>query len=318
MSTTQRTWELGSKVRRRVRETLDRTPPVVPVLTALYANLDGKSTVELLAIMRHESHRIEKAVYNDILDSKRSDYVRKRDRVVEIHVLLEQRGVRHDEPTWVWSRQIVDAFDALETDFIRARSTPSPSLDLAKIEPFLEFLQSRRSVRVWSDEQPDAAVLRRTAEQMITAAKSAPTSGDRQPWRFRIIDDPDEKALLHGIKEEHCTSAPVLVFVGMDRRVYGALGDGEAGLYIDAGAAIMQMYLLAHAAGLGMCWNHFARDLVDSRPKNQVTYARFAEALAIPDHVEPVAIVAFGAGRYVPPAPARTDNADLHLGELPC
>lgn len=320
MKTLERTRALSPGLRRRVRRVLGPyvVPSPVPSASALYTNLENKSTVELLALMRHETHRIEKAVYNNILEAKQSAYVLKRDRVLEIYDVLERRGIRRSEPTWEWSRAIIAAFDALESDFINARSQPSPAIDVSQIDPFLEFLQSRRSVRVWSDTQPSAPVLRAAAEKMIDAAKAAPTSGDRQPWRFRIIDSASEKRLLTGVKEAHCTSAPISIFVGMDRRVYGALGSMESGLYIDAGAAIMQMYLLAHAAGFGMCWNHFARDLIESRPQNEKIYEHFRVSLSIPEYVEPVAIVAFGAGRFVPPMPARTDSADLIVEGMSC
>ena len=98
---------------------------------------------------------------------------------------------------------------------------------------------------------------------MIDAGRWAPNSGDRQPWRFLIMVEQEEKHLLKHIKEQHCYDAPCLIFVGADRRVYGGLGDNEAGLHIDGGAAIMQMVLAAHASHFGVCWNHFSLDLIE-------------------------------------------------------
>ena len=104
---------------------------------------------------------------------------------------------------------------------------------------------------------------------MIDAGRWAPNSGDRQPWRFLIMVEKAEKHLLKHVKEQHCYDAPCLIFVGADKRVYGGLGDNEAGLHIDGGAAIMQMVLAAHASHFGVCWNHFSRDLIESRPKQR-------------------------------------------------
>jgi nitroreductase len=140
---------------------------------------------------------------------------------------------------------------------------------------------------------------------MIDAARWAPTSGNRQPWRFLIITRREEKELLMKIKEEHCVTAPLLIFVGMDQRVYGALGKDERGIYIDAGAAAMQMVLLAHKCGLGVCWNHFADDLINSRKVNQDIYRRFARTMGIPEWIAPIAIVAIGIPEFLPPEPAR-------------
>jgi nitroreductase len=149
---------------------------------------------------------------------------------------------------------------------------------------------------------------------MIDAARWAPNSGNRQAWRFRIVDRSAAKELLKPVKEYHCTSAPILVYIGMDERVYGALGTKERSLYIDAGAATMQMVLVAHSANLGACWNHLSDDLLESRSANREAYAEFARHLRIPDFVRPIAIIALGRAAYVSPPPARTD-VDRLLGE---
>ncbi len=271
------------------------------------------STEEILALMRHESHRIEKALYNGIIETKRHIYEAKRDRLASLHKLLEERGVPRDEPTVQWSRWIHDSFDRLDEAVSEASSQPREAIDLAKAGPFLDMLKSRRSVRVWASEQPDSAVFRELADRMIDAARWAPNSGNRQALRFRIMTDEREKRLLCRLKEEHCISAPMLIFVGSDSRIYGALGEEERCLYIDSGAAIMQMILLAHDCGFGCCWNHFADDLVGSRELNIEKYAAFSKALGIPDYIAPVAILAVGAAAFIPPVPARMDAGSYML-----
>ncbi len=274
-------------------------------------DLSEKSTVELLALMRHESHRIEKAVYNDLLEKKHDDYRERQDRVLRIHSILTERGVRDDEPTWVWSREIVSAFDNLEKDYVVPRATEPLPFDAARSEELLELFRSRRSVRVWNEEQPDLDTLTAAARLMIEGARWAPNSGNRQPWRFRIITEQAEKEELRVLKEEHTRRAPLLIFVGMDTRVYGALGKTERSIYIDAGAAIMQMVLVGHACGLGVCWNHFADDLIGSRPANTAQFKKFAATIQLPEFVAPVAIVAIGWPAFLPPDVARTDIDDL-------
>jgi nitroreductase len=277
------------------------------------ADLTTLSTEELLGLMRHEAHRIEKSIYNDILEKKRPEYERKRDRLRVIFGILEDRRFDLGDPTVRWAREIAEAFDSLSQDFIAPRSSAPAPFTPEAAAPLVELFQRRRSCRVWAQEQPSEQELRAVAREMVDAARWAPTSGNRQPWRFLILADPRDKELLRGLKEQHCVGAPLLVFVGMDRRVYGALGDDERSLYIDAGAAVMQMVLVAHAAGLGTCWNHFADDLIRSRERNRTLYAAFARALGIPDHVEPVAIVAIGRAAFVPPTPARVGIDDLLL-----
>jgi len=297
-------------------------PGVMPMCRRLFpgrgkayspAELRRLSTPELLALMRHESHRIEKAAYNNVLEAKRHAYSAKRDRLAEIYGILEARGFPMEEPTVEWSRRIHDAFSNLREEFIAKFGDSPKPLDPSAVLPFVEFLKSRRSVRVWAKEQPDGKTLRDVARLMIDAARWAPNSGNRQAWRFLVISDPAEKALLEKIKERHCTSAPLLIFMGMDKRVYGALGKDERGLFIDAGAAAMSMMLTAEKCGLGACWNHFADDLIRSRWPNRRIYRRFASALEIEDHIAPVALLAVGAPEFLPPQPARMAIDDLLL-----
>lgn len=278
-----------------------------------YSDLNRRSTEELFSIMRHEAHRIEKSMYNDIFLSKHDDYVAKRDRIVEALAILDERGIdTSQEPTIQWVREILEHFDQLEV-FIEKNSRAPAEYAPENAPEFVAFVRRRRSCRVWNASQPPIKDLIEVGYQMIDAARWAPTSGNRQPWRFVFLNDPEKKELLRGLKEQHCISGPMLIFIGMDTRVYGALGESEASIYIDAGAAIMQMVLTAHECGLGVCWIHFASDLIDSRPQNRPVYDAFAAAMGIPSYVTPIAIVAFGRPDFIPPEPARTDINDLIL-----
>ncbi|MGO4836743.1 hypothetical protein AB4144_31300, partial [Rhizobiaceae sp. 2RAB30] len=62
------------------------------------------------------------------------------------------------------------------------------------------------------------------------------------------------------------------------------------------------------------CWNHFSRDLIESRPRNQEIYAEFASKMSIPDHIEPIAIIAFGTAAFHPPVPPRMAVESLLIG----
>ena len=127
------------------------------------------------------------------------------------------------------------------------------------------------------------------------------------------MTEPSEKELLRGVKERHTLLAPLLIFVGSDTRVYGALGEAERSIYLDSAAAIMQMALVAHSTGLGVCWNHFADDLLESRPSNLSSYEEFARAVGIDSYIAPIAIVAIGRPAFLPPEVSRTKVDDLLL-----
>lgn len=280
-----------------------------------YKLISDLSNEEMLSLMRHEAHRIEKSIYNGIFEAKFQMYNEKAKRVQEIYKELKQRNSEECEPTLIWAKQILDAFDDLKTDFIEPNSKASSFYELEKATGYVDFVKERRSVRVWSDKQPDENELLELANHCIDAARWAPTSGNRQPWQFKVLTEQSDKDLLKKVKEEHCTNAPLLIFVGMDKRLYGSLSlkQFETALYIDAGAAIMNMIGTAQSTGMGTCWNHFGRDMIESREVNKNIYRNFCKQMGIKDYIEPVAILAIGSPAFIPPTPARVKVGSLKL-----
>ena len=305
---------LAGRAKRRLLKSVGLMAPTVPQLKSFdLADASRLSNDELLAFMRHDAHRIEKSFYNRIFHSKRDFYESRRNNVKACIALLKQRGFDISEATVAWADRIATEFATLEDAFIKPHSTAPKAVDVSRADEIINLVASRRSSRVWADEQPANEALVAFAKKMIDAGRWAPNSGDRQPWRFLIMVEQEEKHLLKHIKEQHCYDAPCLIFVGADRRVYGGLGDNEAGLHIDGGAAIMQMVLAAHASHFGVCWNHFSLDLIESRPRNGEIYRAFAEKMGIPGYIEPIAIIAFGHAAFHPPVPPRMAVESLLL-----
>lgn len=269
------------------------------------------SSAELRAFMRHDAHRIEKAFYNNIFIDKLEYFRGKRQNLFTIFSLLKKRRENLQAPDVLWAQRIAEEFEALEKHYIKEESiTPLP-VDMVGAREFFKAIRLRRSCRVWSEIQPSSNELLEMAQMMIEAASWAPCSGNRQAWRFRIMVDKAEKQLLKELKERHCFTAPCLIFVGIDRRLYGALGQEETGIFLDAAAAINQMILTAHMGHFGTCWNHFARDLIGSRQKNIEQYELFCERLNIGDYIEPIAVIALGTPKTITPPPKRMELGDL-------
>ena len=285
-----------------------------------YTRISKLPTDTLLAVMRHEAHRIEKAFYNDILESRADVYREKASRLDVIFDEISKRDGLEKDPSVLWAKEIRDAYPNVYESFIAKHREQAPRFDSAALDTYLDVLKKRRSVRVWSSNQPAAEALYNIGTRLVACASCAPCSGDRQPWRFRILVEKGDKLLLKGLKEAHCYNAPMLIFVGMDTSVYGALSAAKSELeslvQIDAGAAIMNMVNAAQMSGLGSCWNHLGKDTVSSRRKNGPVYARFCEKMKIPNHIEPIAVVAFGNAAYIPPEPLRMELQRM-LPKLP-
>jgi F420 biosynthesis protein FbiB-like protein len=146
---------------------------------------------------------------------------------------------------------------------------------------FEEVLHSRRSIRRYTGEPIPAEVL----EKLLRAAMWAPSAHDRQPWRWVVITALETKdrlaramgarlradRLAEGAAPEtvdavlarsygRLTSAPALVIAcstlaGLDLAPGSRGWQAEHAMAMQSvAAAIQNLLLAAHAAGLGACW----------------------------------------------------------------
>jgi F420 biosynthesis protein FbiB-like protein len=143
------------------------------------------------------------------------------------------------------------------------------------------FLRSRRSIRYYRPEQPGAAAI----ERMFETAAMAPSAHNRQPWRYCVISDSQQKHRLaeamggrlrqdrgrDGDSEasieadvqrsyRRIIDAPIVVAVAltlaeMDRYPDDRRSRAEFLMAVQSTAMATQNLLLAaHAEGLGTCW----------------------------------------------------------------
>ena len=143
-----------------------------------------------------------------------------------------------------------------------------------------EALQTRRSVRTFTDE-PITEV---QFEQLFRAAMAAANSGNQQPWRFIVVDDPTLRDRIGALDVERGPYhvSPQLIVVCAD---IGAM-KWKIHWLADCAAAIQNLLLAAHSMGLGAVWQELY-------PYHQ-RVAEVRAILGIPDTVYPMAVVAVG------------------------
>ena len=144
---------------------------------------------------------------------------------------------------------------------------------------FQELIEKRYSVRAYKpDPVPDESL-----EQVLDAARLAPTAANRQPFQLIVIHTAGREAELKRIYgRDWFVQAPVVICAcgvpaqGWVRR------DGKN--YTDVDVAIVMDHLILAAAnlGLGTCWIG-AFDPQAAR-----------EVLGLPDDVEPIAFTPLG------------------------
>jgi nitroreductase/GNAT superfamily N-acetyltransferase len=127
------------------------------------------------------------------------------------------------------------------------------------LKPILE----RRSIRRYTDE----AVSDAEVEQILEAARLAPSGSNTQPWRFRVVRDAARRAAIAEVshRQRWMNTAPVHVVCVADLRCRipdyaGPPLDDDSPLpelkkaIRDTSIAVEHLVLEATGLGLGTCW----------------------------------------------------------------
>ena len=187
----------------------------------------------------------------------------------------------------------------------------------------MEAIEKRRSIRKFKpDPVPDEMI-----NQMLEAARLAPSGSNRQPWRFQMIKDEALKKKLYeeatfGV--EAIVNAPVVIVCGSelltfvkghklappDSEYYGAENEDweelkrflpDANMY--TAIAVEHMVLTATALGLGTCW------------VQRIKFGQVARILGWPRHIVVLALLPVGYPDEDPPARPRIALKDIVIKE---
>jgi nitroreductase len=178
----------------------------------------------------------------------------------------------------------------------------------------LEAIRNRRSVREYTEESVDDAVLR----ELIEAAVQAPSAVNQQPWTFVVVKDPARLAEI----SEHAKSYLLKASLGAPAHSFRqVLADPEFDIFYhapvlvviaaadptdwaveDCALAAENLMLTACAKGLGTCWIGFAQSWL-ATPDGKA-------ALGLPAPHAPVAPIVVGHPRRRPP-PVPRKNPDI-------
>ncbi len=181
-------------------------------------------------------------------------------------------------------------------------------------------IRGLRSIRKYQAK----AVPLEVVEEVLEAARWAPSAHNAQPWRFIVLDDTTVKRQLaedmaeawavdlakeniaidietRKMRVERFASAPVLVLACITMEGMRSFSDVERqsverDLAVESlGAALQNLLLAAFEKGLGACWfcaPGFCKDTV-------------RKVLKIPSDVEPHALILIGYPAEKPIAPPR-------------
>jgi nitroreductase len=155
----------------------------------------------------------------------------------------------------------------------------------------LEAISIRRSVRKYGSEAIDEGHL----GQILEAARLAPSAGNRQPWRFVIVEDKNlkEKVSVAANRQTFLKDASVIVVAATDP-------DASARWHEkDTMIALEHVVLAATSLGYGTCW-------IGAFDETEVK-----RLLKIPERIRVVALLPIGVSNEKPEARPRKDFHEI-------
>lgn len=160
----------------------------------------------------------------------------------------------------------------------------------------LENMMTRRSCRAFEQKEIPQDIL----DQIMTAAVYAPTAMNRQSWRFTVLRSADEIAgLAQAVgkaigREDYDFYRPDTLVIVSNQRT-------NANAIADAGCAMQNIMLSAHALGVASCWINQMKDT-----NEDVSVRARLAAYGIPAEHDVQCCAALGYG-----APAREIELDM-------
>lgn len=165
------------------------------------------------------------------------------------------------------------------------------------------LINKRFSVRSFLSQKVDKQLLL----EVVEAARMAPSAVNYQPWHFIVITEEEDLQSIHEVYHRlWFREAPAVIAVCADHNLsWKRKTDGKDFADIDAAIAIDHLILKATELNLGTCWVcNF-----------NVEMAR--QKLALPDHVEPIALIPIGYTESTPPVKSRRVLSEMvHWGKF--
>lgn len=163
-----------------------------------------------------------------------------------------------------------------------------------------QVIKDRRSIRKYTDRP----VEREKIEQVLEAARLAPSWKNRQCWRFLVIRDVAKKQDLMGAfpddnpGKKAIAQAPAVIVVCADPDESG-VENGIEYYIADTAIAFTHLCLAAHAIGLGTCWMGWYDE------------ASIRDVLGIPGRLRVVGITPIGYADQEPKPRPRKELCDI-------
>ena len=257
----------------------------------------GKMDIGLrLMVLRYLCHQLDKTIKYDF----KPNNVRGKDKFKRASIIFEtlKNTKFADTPDVKWARQILERYKLWKSG--EKRSFVVTAIDDGEVvsisrKDFKEVVYNRRSVRFWSKKKVSKKILYKIIQMGIMA----PSSCNRQPWRFVVVEniqknldnkDPGNKSMI--------MRAPYIIYVAIDERLYSE----KYGPALDAGFASQNILLAIEYFGLKACGMYQCETINQNRVRSN---------LGLPDHLYIYVAIPFGFPAEVVDVPGRVNVENI-------
>ena len=162
---------------------------------------------------------------------------------------------------------------------------------------------TRTSIRQYTDKTVEQGKI----DTLLRAGMSAPSAGNKQPWRFIVIQDKNIiSTIADSANKKPAQNAPLLIAIcGDSNDTFPE--DGFDYWVEDCSAVTENMLLAAHAMGLGACWLGFYPR------KDGVALLR--SILHIPNYIIPLSVISVGYPNESPEPKDKWDEGKIHYNQ---
>jgi nitroreductase len=160
-------------------------------------------------------------------------------------------------------------------------------------------IETRRSIRKYKND----SINKDDLKKILKAAQLAPSAGNKQPWRFIVVQDAEKRKKLGEIARNQTwisDAGVIMVALAMDKNspeVY------ERWVERDVMTAVEHMVLTAWDLGYGTCWIGAFKE------------ADVKEFLDIPDEMTVICLLPIGVPDQSPEARSRKSLDELFYGD---
>lgn len=179
-------------------------------------------------------------------------------------------------------------------DVLFDKTQDSANIDTCDSE-VIKTIRSRRSVRSYINKP----IENKSIMKILDGAKYAPSSCNRQPLEYIIVRDKNSIQLLKKYKRQvFIGDSDVCILVLVDLKAYRQ-DSQQYFAYLDSGAAIQNMLLVATEMGIGSCWVNTVSH--DTNLNSIYSYFKIE-----PDYLL-ASIITFGYSEKITKMPGRKD-----------